>query len=615
MQIVNPYAFFLLGLIPILILIHSLRPKPRELVVTNLFLWREALRQRASGVRIRRIIQNLPLLLQIAIVILATFALANLSLPKSTELKGDVVLVVDTSASMKARGEDIVRFDRAREEAFRLVDRLPKGRKMLILEAGSKPRIRSPFSEDREHLKRVIKDLVPTDTPGDIEETLYLALSFMDPDRNDSVFLITDGAGGRFASLAGAHPKLDYELVTGGSRNVGITKFEFRQELEAKDRYEILLEVKNYNANPTLCPLRLSLDGKTFVAKTVGLKPLERKLLIFPYSGLIAGIAEVNLELADDFPTDNRAISILSASKDIWVLLVSEGNFFLENLLGAYPNVKVNSLKEIVASSWAEQVQRHDIVIVDRVPHPTLHRGNYLLIKSLSPSFPARQVGELETPKILDWDRSSPLMAGLDLSSLRIDRAMRVETDDRLQTLLESPDSGLMYAFEQDGVRAIFMGFDLSRSDLPLRVAFPVMMSNIFNWLYPNKLRFSSRQVQAGMPFPVHLRPATEKFSVRDAEGEWRQMKATSNPQPYDNTERVGIYLVSEGKDRRYFAVNLVDEEESDIRTLDSVPTESANGDIRAETIRTLVSIWPYLLLLGLLVLVLEWVVWCKRPY
>ena len=34
-----------------------------------------------------------------------------------------------------------------------------------------------------------------------------------------------------------------------------------------------------------------------------------------------------------------------------------------------------------------------------------------------------------------------------------------------------------------------------NRSDLPLRVAFPVMMNNIFNWLNPNTLDFTSTQV------------------------------------------------------------------------------------------------------------------------
>jgi len=53
MQFANPIALLLLGLIPILILIHSLRPKPRQVEVTNLFLWQEALKERRGGGRIR----------------------------------------------------------------------------------------------------------------------------------------------------------------------------------------------------------------------------------------------------------------------------------------------------------------------------------------------------------------------------------------------------------------------------------------------------------------------------------------------------------------------------------------------------------------------------------
>lgn len=615
MGLANPYALFLLGFIPVLILIHSLRPKSRQVGVTSLFLWQEVLRERTGGLHIRRIVKNIPLLLQIATVILAAVALADPSWPTYSELKGDVILVLDSSASMKAQGEDGIRFDRAKEEALQLIERLPKGKRMLVLEAGSKPLLRCPFTDDRKRLRHVIQDVHPTDGPGDLEKALYLALSFIEPYRADRVLFITDGADRDFERMANLHPKIEPVLVSGGSKNVGITKFEFRQEIGYEDRYEILLEIKNFNRHPVICPIRLAFDGKTFLRRTVGLKTREKKLLIIPYSGLIAGTAEVNLELKDDFSTDNRAWAVLNPSNEIWVLLVTEGNFFLETLLGAYPNVNVNSSKEIIASSWAEQTQRHDIVILDRTSRPRIERGNYLLIRTLSPSIPIEKIGEIEQPKIWDWDRKHPLMQGLDFSGLKIASAMKVEGEDPLQPILESQATALMYAYEKEGIRAVFMGFDLTRSDLPLRVSFPVMMSNIFNWLYPNKLRFSSHQVQAGKPFPIHLEVPTREFSVRTPSGRWEKHRVKENPNLYTDTNEVGLYMIAEGKRRRYFAVNLVDEAESDILASHlTKPEESAARGSKPEKVKTVALLWPYLLFLGCISLFMEWYVWCKRP-
>ena len=68
MQFLNPYMLLTLGIIPILILIHILKSKPRPVAVTSLLFWQEALKERNSRVTWERLLKNLPLLLQILIV-------------------------------------------------------------------------------------------------------------------------------------------------------------------------------------------------------------------------------------------------------------------------------------------------------------------------------------------------------------------------------------------------------------------------------------------------------------------------------------------------------------------------------------------------------------------
>ena len=59
-----------LGLIPILVIIHTLKPKPRPVEVTNLFLWQAVLKERNANLSFDRLKKNLPLILQILIMIL-----------------------------------------------------------------------------------------------------------------------------------------------------------------------------------------------------------------------------------------------------------------------------------------------------------------------------------------------------------------------------------------------------------------------------------------------------------------------------------------------------------------------------------------------------------------
>ncbi|MGD8649989.1 MAG: BatA and WFA domain-containing protein, partial [Desulfobacterales bacterium] len=247
MQFLNPAMLAVLGLIPLLLLIHTLKPKPRQVDVTTLFLWQEVLRERSSQLTFDRLRKNLPLLFQIVIVLITALALAKPIWTHDTSKKGNMILVIDTSASMKTTSGLGTRFDVAGEKAIELIDQLDADQKVLIVEAGSKPVVKSGFLDNSNQAKSIVKRLSPSDASAALEEAIYLALSFVDPTNADTLYLITDGAGGDFSALVETHPNIKPIIITGGNHNIGITQFEFRQERDHSDRYEIMLEIKNFN--------------------------------------------------------------------------------------------------------------------------------------------------------------------------------------------------------------------------------------------------------------------------------------------------------------------------------------------------------------------------------
>jgi hypothetical protein len=602
-----------LGLIPVLILIHTLKPKPRQIDITNLFLWREVLKERSSQITFDRLKRNLPLYLQILLVILAALALAKPAWLYFASKQGNMILVIDTSASMKTQIESFTRFDMAREKAIELIAQRHRDQKILIIAAGNKPAVKGGFLNSSMQAKQIVANLSPTDAAAELAKAIYLALSFMDPLKKDRLYLITDGGSKDIAALVQHHPRIQPVIISGGARNIGITKFEFRRAIEGIDTYEIMLEVKNFNSTPLGCFLRLSVDHAIVFDRPLEFDAREKKLLILPYAGLLTGIAKAVLEVDDDFATDNRAYLSLNASKDIWVLLVSKGNHFLEKLLEAYPNFKVNSVKEIIPSSWQEQTARHDIVIVDRIDFPTTTKGNFLLIDAYSSSLPVEKSGQVPFPKIVDWDKKDPLMANVDLGGLMVEQAARLHVKPRMRPIIESNQTGLMYVFEDGGFRAVLLGFDITRSDLPLKVAFPVMMSNIVNWLNPHKLDFSVLHTRAGEPFDIYLDPQTEDFYTRAPQEKWQKQRAAGNPFRYTRTHNVGVYTISENDKQRYFTANLTDESESDIGAsfLQGMPNKSVEA---AETVNVSVRhpLWAAFVLLALFVLLVEWYLWLK---
>ena len=204
-------------------------------------------------------------------------------------------------------------------------------------------------------------------------------------------------------------------------------------------------------------------------------------------------------------------------------------------------------------------------------------------------------------------------MANVNIGGLAVEQAAGLRVDSSMQAVIESDRTGLMYVYEEGGFRAVFLGFDITRSDLPLKVAFPVMMSNIFNWLNPNKLEFSILQARAGEPFDIYLEPQTDSFYTRAPREKWEKHRATANPFRYARTHNVGVYTISEDGKQRYFTVNLTDESESDISAsiVQEIPDKSEET-LDSEDISVQHPLWTAFLLLSCVVLMIEWFIWLR---
>jgi Ca-activated chloride channel family protein len=608
-----PWAFALLVLIPLVLLLHSLRLRRREVRISAIYLWEELLRERRSTLGMSKLLRSLLLVLQILGIAALTFGLADpfARLPSTKE--GDIVLVLDASASMRTMSKGEERFAQARELALDLVERLHPRSEMAIIYANSRPTLKVPFSADRTLLKQTLEGLSATDEPAALPKAMQLGRSLLGGDRTGEVLVISDGTDPTLTDLLTADTHARALQVTGGERNVGITKFEVRPRVNRASEYEILVNVANFSRQPESFDLVLSLNWKTLRRTRYTLDTGERQSLIFPYSGTAHGVAEAVLELNDDLSADNRAATVLTDRPPVWILLVSRGNYFLENLLAGHANASVNVVNSVSASSFEQQVRGNHIVILDGVEAPPLHFGNFLLINTTAPNLPIVVKGAADAPPVVDWDTTDPILRAVQLRDLQVRRAQVVEVGDGVKPLLYANGSPLISTLDLGRLRAVHLGFDLLDSDLPLRVAFPVLMSNILEWLSPQHGIFVSHQVQAGEPYPIELDGVAADVSVRKPSGDWVKVAVTENPLLFRDTSQVGIYTVRIGKKTQRFAVNLVSREESDI-----IPeplarrTEAAAvaGVSTHETVKR--PLWPYFVVLAFGLTLLEWYFWCR---
>lgn len=614
-----PAAFLLLlAAVPVILLLNSLRPRGVRVPVTALFLLEKVLRERPVGRRLgwlwRR---NLPLILQLLAALAVVTALAGPALLGVGSAGRDLVVVMDLSASMKATGASGSRFDAARAELLRRIDALGANDRMMIVGAGAAPEVVQPFTRDRSRLRRTAEGLAAADVEARVKEAVLLAHTFLKRQGPHRVVAITDGAFQGIEELPLGASYLELVQVGGGADNVGILGFQFRRVAGEADEYEAMVVVQNFTERPVHAPLVVTVSDRVVSRALLSLEPFARQVLIYGVPGPLRGRATALLAIDDDLDTDNRAFLAFPRERPTRVLYVGPGNPFLERLLRYFPHVTVARIDRIPVDRVTEQVAAYDVVMLDRVPAPPLHQGNFILIRTVAEGLPLRVAGETRRPALVSTRSRHPLAAGVRLDGLHVRDALDlVPEDGGGVSLAESERGPLIHAVESGDLKALVFAFDLTRSDLPFRVSFPLLVRNAFAWFRPTAREFPARQVTAGLPFVADVGVDDEELVFVSPSGASRPVRTRERAGAYADTGEVGFYRFQGESGEGEFAVNLFSEEESRIRpgyeaaqAAASAPPPPPGRDARLD-------LWPVLLAVALALLLAEsLVVWRTRRW
>jgi Ca-activated chloride channel homolog len=603
-----PYALLLLsGAIPVILFLHSLKPRGVKVGTTTLFIWERVLKHQPLSTRMGWLVRkNLLLMLQLLAVSILIAALADPAL-LGFGPSGDTIAVLDLSASMKAKGGSETRFEAARKKFLSLVDELGSGDKMMVIGAGAEPRLLASLTADKRRLREVGRKAQATDAPGRVKDAILFAHAFLKRGSPDRVVVISDGAfeGAEDFTRSSAH--LRFLTVEGGKDNVGIVGFEMRRLPNNSPRLEVMAHVKNFTNRTVRVPLTLMWAGKMLGRKEIEIEANARRVLIYPFDEPLSGTLEARLEIDDDFPTDNRAYLAVNEAPVVRVLYVGPGNPFLDNLFRFFPHVELATASRWETNSSTPQDQ-YDIVIFDRVPAPPLTQGNFILIDTVAPNFPIQVRGKIDRPRLLSPPIKHAVTEGVMLGDLNVRQALNLSMTGEGAVLARSTETPLLVALAKGKLRALIMGFDLTSSDLPFRVAFPILFHNAIEWLHPNQIEFPAQSVQAGSPYALHLPAADSDLEVTTPSGRMENLKAVGYPSIFGDTAEVGFYSFKTAHRHGRFAVNLFDEAESQItsRMKPSAAPADKNGEAGREPLKAGFSLWPALLVGVLTLLAIE---------
>ena len=445
-------------------------------------------------------------------------------------------------------------------------------------------------------------------------------------------------------ALGGA--TVDFIPVGKRAANVGITAFDVRDTLGGGEGRQAFVTVQNFGAQTITFPLNLSVGGNLADAHEISLKSGETKSEVFDnLRAEQGGQVTAQIDLRDDLESDNLASVRLAPKRTIKILLVSEGNPFLERVLNTDAHIALDSVAP--ASYKLEDSASHDMTVWDNAAPPTdLPPGRYLFWGSKSlgtngsvpvTAAPSGGIGDAQTPQILDWSRTHPLMRFVDLANVKLLRARLVSPQPWAQTLVEGDSGPLVVAGEKNTTRSVYVAWNLLDSDMPLRVAFPIFLTNCTQWL-------TARPGDSGgvlRPGEVALVPVpigAKSVTITRPDGGKDTLPAPSNgPLVYDKTALAGTYQVSADAKTNVasaapFYVSLLSAQESntspvakpivlvtDAPEKNGIAAKGKNAaDAPAATpglqnVRVRREVWPVLALAALAFLVVEWAAYHRR--
>jgi hypothetical protein len=643
-----PIAGTVAGAIAItaLVVMHVLRLRRAPMRVSAVWIWEAASRDTQANVPFQRLRPSWLMLWQLLALALLSMALARPSLTSPHTVGGRLVLLIDTSASMGARDPEGsgTRLERAILRARDRLDGLASGHgvgEIAILEASAQLRVVQPFTTSLRSARRALADIEQTDQEGDLSDSISKAISLLRASPSGAerstgrIVCFSDGVTRATAPRGielseGIRLELDEpSAVDADPVNTGVVAIRAERDGSSPDQVSLFAQILSTSRTTLRVPLIIDVNGEPAIARELELPSADENapaLLAISETLRIEGSAliSVRVRYEDALRADNIAHCVLGARHAPRVMIVAadgESDPFLEHALAATGAIVVRTTSPgAYESVWANSLDV-DAIVFDRAsttiapPIPTLSFGSTGGLEGISldaPSSPA-------TTGFTFWKREHPVMSGVSLEQVLVRDPLAIGNLEHLDpslgvTILARTPSGPGIAIVEDGSRShVLVATPLESTSWPLDASFIVFLSNVLPVLTPElspaSRSYASTQTVLVSPDPGASRiqlegPASYSWAVHTSGA-----RVAIGPVP-----RVGAYELRGSSAERWLAINLESPTESALAPASLEFLQPARESVEQnESDESRREIWHWFLLVGLVLLMLEWFISSTR--
>ncbi|MEO3947784.1 BatA and WFA domain-containing protein [Gorillibacterium sp. CAU 1737] len=506
--------------LPAILVLYILKRRYTDTPVSSHLLWNRVLRESEANRPWQRLRRNLLLLLQLAAAALLVLAAMQPYVLVRGTAKGHVVLVMDLSASMTAylpaTAEGAAKpADSRLEEAKRqaLADWAnPGASRITLIGMGEEPELLLTEEKQPARIRNAIGNLSPSYGKTAYREALSLAAALTANDKDGEIIVYTDAQWPEAIEGLTYHVPVQLRQIgSSSSGNLAVTQFGIATSSgqEEAGTYRAVASVRNESQAERRFTLTVYAGKDPVDSREYTLGPGEQGGYAFDrlpsaetYKVQVAGSGA-----GDDYTLDNTLYAFPEKSGRKQVLLVTEGNLFLEKALALTGAEVTKSAPGDTPPTVKDEL---DFIVLDGFkPDPARTEWASLLASKPVWSLPSSSTGSptsltTEPPEVVDH----PVTDHISFSEAHVSAVRETAAPAWSKPLITAGGAPLLLAGTENGQPRLLFTFSLQESDLPLRPEFPVLVQNAADWLSASGNQSLGR-VLSGAPIDLALSAKT----------------------------------------------------------------------------------------------------------
>lgn len=499
MKFLHLWPLWFLLLIPVIIIFWLLKQKAYDYPFSSILLWKEAWKNQDKATPWERLKNNLLMYLQILAVVVLVFAMTSPHIPTKQMNFDKVILAIDISGSMNAlmdidSDERKTRFDLAIEQARDYVRSMPENSWISVVSMGVNTKVELSATQDKNKVYRALENLNCTELACKYEENVQF-LSALTATQDASVVIFSDTA----MDLADGFYQV---LVDSDGVNVSVDWVSHRITDKGM---EVMAWVANRSKEDFVGEIDICVDDtlKDIIQINVPSGNASAFSTIIKNGYEDASYVSASIHDNDLLLQDNRAYEVLDSIEKKRILLVGDGNTFLENALASMDNFEIYKA-DVLPNDSDFDIYIFDGILPNEQWNPDLSSVIYINPPKTEES--KTQIHDNEWLNFCDTKLSKYIYPW----KFAVKTCESFELPLWATSLIETNNGDCVsYYGTSDGHFEAVIGFDFYDTDFALQTNFPIFIHNLM-LMASNQGLTSVKSAQVGESITLYVDDSTD---------------------------------------------------------------------------------------------------------